>query len=139
MWCETPGIELDEEDCQYIFNRLTRMDHARPKSAPRPSTFTRDLEEQWAIEQRQLTAFEAGAPDWWLIRTDEDLANALTPPPLGEVAAQSADGGGSPPEQTVPNPPPLGKVAARSADGGGPPHPHPQPNANPEPTPPTPC
>ena len=81
MWCETPGIELDEEDCQYIFNRLTRMDHARPKSAPRPSTFTSDFEEQWAIEQRQLTAFEAGAPDWWLIQTEQDLERALAAPP----------------------------------------------------------
>jgi hypothetical protein len=76
---------LTEADCQWLGNRLERMDAARPDGARLPHELARDHPhlDTDDIEMSQLTAFEAGEAEWWLVvPTDEERA---------EIAAQWQD------------------------------------------------
>lgn len=63
--CLGPEDDLTEEDCQYMGNRLKRMDAARPPGAKEPEQFA-----GWRlgeVEMEQLAAFEAGEDEWWQV------------------------------------------------------------------------
>ena len=63
--CKGPADELTEDDCQWLGNRLARMDEARPRGVKEPHQFEGYAAE--AVEEIQLAAFEAGEDDWWYI------------------------------------------------------------------------
>ena len=63
--CKGPADELTEDDCQWLGNRLARMDESRPRGVKEPHQFEGYAAE--AVEEIQLAAFEAGADDWWYI------------------------------------------------------------------------
>ena len=76
--CWDPDAKLTQEDCMWLGNRLERMDAARPRWAQEPHQLcTGEGADSGATEMRQLTAFENGAADWWLIITEADLEAAL--------------------------------------------------------------
>ena len=65
--CADPEAELGPEDCQWLGNRLDRMDAARPEGAPPLQQLT-TAELGWGdVEALQLAAFEAGEEAWWLV------------------------------------------------------------------------
>jgi len=66
---------LGEGDCQWLGNRLDRMDAARPAGALAPWQLASDSDPEGALEMAQLRAFEAGAPDWWELTFDPDGAD----------------------------------------------------------------
>ena len=70
--CLGPEAALTEDDCQWLGNRLTRMDQARPPGVKAPDKF--DGYATDAVETIQLAAFEAGEDDWW----------SMVPPGPGE-------------------------------------------------------
>ena len=64
--CLGPVAALTSKDCQWLGNRLDRMDAARPRDALEPYRFPggdRDGE----IGNEQLAAFEAGVDAWWRV------------------------------------------------------------------------
>ena len=64
--CLGPADALTAEDCQWLGNRLDRMDAARPRDGLEPYRFPggdRDGE----IGYEQLAAFEAGVAAWWRV------------------------------------------------------------------------
>ena len=64
--CLGPAAALTAKDCQWLGNRLDRMDAARPRDALAPYRFPggdRDGE----IGDEQLAAFEAGVAAWWRV------------------------------------------------------------------------
>ena len=63
--CKGPEAALTEEDCQWLGNRLTRMDRARPPGVKEPDKF--DGHAMGAVEAEQLAAFEAGEDSWWCV------------------------------------------------------------------------
>ena len=63
--CKGPEDELTEDDCQWLGNRLERMDAARPPGVNEPHEFAGF--EARAVEAEQLAAFEAGEDDWWCV------------------------------------------------------------------------
>ncbi len=79
--CNGPEADLTAADCQWLGNRLDRMDEARPADAPTIYAQQAALLEQGhvadvgAIEVCQLRAFEAGEAQWWL-RTGPEIGNA---------------------------------------------------------------
>ncbi len=58
--------KLTHKDCQWLGNRLARMDAARPDDALEPYQFTGG-DPDGAIEGEQLAAFEAGVEAWWQV------------------------------------------------------------------------
>ncbi|MCB2066171.1 MAG: hypothetical protein KDE15_05970 [Erythrobacter sp.] len=68
-------VALGEGDCQWLGNRLDRMDAARPAGALAPWQLASDSDPEGALEMAQLRAFEAGAPDWWELTFDPDGAD----------------------------------------------------------------
>ncbi len=63
--CNDPAARLTQADCQWLGNRLDRMEAARPLDAPELWQFGgRSVAE---VEAEQLAAFEAGAARWWLV------------------------------------------------------------------------
>ncbi len=96
--CYDDDADLTPDDCMWLGNRLDRMDAARPHGAQEPHQLcTGEEEDSGATEMRQLTAFENGAADWWLIITEADLQAALAAlygsgwdgPEAGDSGAQS--------------------------------------------------
>ncbi|BDW82963.1 hypothetical protein MACH24_24010 [Erythrobacter sp. Dej080120_24] len=77
--CADPDAELTEADCQWLGNRLDRMDAARPDDAPTPYDLAREGEGEnsGAIEAAQLAAFEAGVAEWWLVTGFDELVESL--------------------------------------------------------------
>ena len=75
--CLGPAAALTSKDCQWLGNRLDRMDAARPRDALEPYRFPggdRDGE----IGDEQLAAFEAGVDAWWrVIPPPEDADPAV--------------------------------------------------------------
>ena len=63
--CLGPADALGEEDCQWLGNRLARMEDARPRGAKQPHAFAGY--KMGAVEAEQLAAFEAGEDDWWCV------------------------------------------------------------------------
>lgn len=70
--CDDPDAELTKADCQWLGNRLDRMEAARPRDAPALSDFTTAFRDEQDVEGLQLEAFEAGVPDWWLLPGDDE-------------------------------------------------------------------
>ncbi len=69
--CNDPDAELTDDDCDYIGQRLERMDRARPRDADKPCDIAgSDLAATERIETLQLEAFEAGVDEWWLVGRD---------------------------------------------------------------------
>lgn len=77
--CADPDAQLTEADCQWLGNRLDRMDAARPEDAPTPYDLAREGEgaDSGAIEAAQLAAFEAGVAEWWLVIGFDELVESL--------------------------------------------------------------
>lgn len=77
--CGDPDAQLTEADCQWLGNRLDRMDAARPDDAPTPYDLAREGEgaDSGAIEAAQLAAFEAGVAEWWLVTGFDALVESL--------------------------------------------------------------
>jgi len=71
--CDTPEAELGPEDCQWLGNRLGRMEAARPAGAVKPEYMAYDEDDVRAIEMLQLEAFEAEGHEWWLVTELEQL------------------------------------------------------------------
>ncbi len=65
--CRDPDARLTREDCQWLGNRLERMEAARPPTAPAPHKLCTGEHDSAAIEAEQLAAFEAGVARWWLV------------------------------------------------------------------------
>ena len=63
--CLGPEDALGEEDCQWLGNRLARMEDARPPGAKEPYAFKGFA--LGAVEAEQLAAFEAGEDSWWCV------------------------------------------------------------------------
>ena len=73
---------LGPQDCQWLENRLQRMERARPAGAATPVELVRarlsdvgggagtGLSDAEAVEAAQLAAFEAGEEAWWLAGCD---------------------------------------------------------------------
>ena len=70
--CLGPAAALTSDDCQWLGNRLERMDAARPAEALLPHEFPGN-HELGEVEAEQLAAFEAGVEAWWRV----------IPPPYG--------------------------------------------------------
>jgi hypothetical protein len=70
--CLDPDADLTQADCQWLGNRLDRMDAARPRGARRPGGFPGHTADE--VEMEQLAAFEAGAERWWLVVPPDDDA-----------------------------------------------------------------
>jgi len=70
--CLGPARTLTSEDCQWLGNRLDRMDAARPRGALPPHKIVCEYE-SGEIEAEQLAAFEEDVEEWWLV----------IPPPAG--------------------------------------------------------
>lgn len=68
--CLGPEEALTEDDCQWLGNRLARMDAARPPGAMLPDDF--GGYEMGEVEAEQLAAFEAGEDNWWRIVPPEE-------------------------------------------------------------------
>lgn len=66
-----PARALTEDDCQWLGNRLDRMDAARPAGALEPYQRPGGDPDQ-DIEAMQLRAFEAGEDEWWLLGMEDD-------------------------------------------------------------------
>ncbi|OYX66240.1 MAG: hypothetical protein B7Y88_04920 [Sphingomonadales bacterium 32-64-17] len=60
-----PGVRLTQADCQWLGNRLERMEEARPEGALPPFRLCPEGDRTGALEMAQLHAFEAGVPRWW--------------------------------------------------------------------------
>ncbi len=71
--CLGPVGGLTAKDCQWLGNRLDRMDAARPCDALSPHEFPGG-DCDGAIGDEQLAAFEAGVDEWWRV----------IPPPEGD-------------------------------------------------------
>ncbi|MGB7372129.1 MAG: hypothetical protein WA907_12885, partial [Erythrobacter sp.] len=65
--CDDPEAQLGPGDCQWLGNRLDRMDAARPADAPPLGDLTDGDHDQAEVEALQLAAFEAGEEAWWLV------------------------------------------------------------------------
>lgn len=73
--CLDPKAELTQADCQWLGNRLDRMDAARPRGAREPHAFAGYG--MGEVEAVQLAAFEARARRWWLaVPAGEDAPRA---------------------------------------------------------------
>jgi hypothetical protein len=75
--CDTPGARLGPEDCQWLGNRLDRMDAARPKGAKESHLLTPEGDPEGAIEALQLEAFEADGHEWWLVTTEAEMLDSI--------------------------------------------------------------
>ena len=76
--CDDPHAELGPKDCEWMGNRLKRMDDARPHDAPLPHKLAgNDMTRTGLVEASQLEAFEAGVEEWWLIDGEGSLTLAL--------------------------------------------------------------
>lgn len=71
-----PGVRLTQADCQWLGNRLDRMEEARPEGAALPFQLCPEGDRTGALEMAQLHAFEAGVPRWWEL-TPEGADKAL--------------------------------------------------------------
>ena len=81
---------LGPDDCQWLGNRLARMNAARPRGAQKPFELAREVEFEFgdqqpdpvdhadAIEALQLEAFEADGHEWWLVTDEEALIASCT-------------------------------------------------------------
>ena len=74
--CLGAASRLTSADCQWLGNRLERMDAARPGEALLPHKFPGG-DPDGAIEAEQLAAFEEGVEEWWRV----------IPPSAGEDTA----------------------------------------------------
>ncbi len=75
--CLGPADALTAQDCQWLGNRLDRMDASRPRDAREPHQF-RGGDCDGAIGDEQLAAFEAEVEDWWrVIPPPEDADPAV--------------------------------------------------------------
>jgi len=75
--CLGPAAALTAQDCQWLGNRLDRMDAARPRDALSPHQFPGG-DCDGAIGDEQLAAFEAGVDAWWrVIPAPEDADTAV--------------------------------------------------------------
>ena len=70
--CLGPESKLTKKDCQWLGNRLDRMEAARPDGALAPDELPGG-DPQFEIADEQFAAFEAGAEAWWRV----------IPPPSG--------------------------------------------------------
>ena len=76
--CADPRADLGPRDCQWLGNRLQRMENARPRGAAAPHAMALPPETQPGdVEYLQLEAFEAGVGEWWTLCSEEDLAARL--------------------------------------------------------------
>ncbi|WP_137679532.1 hypothetical protein [Aurantiacibacter suaedae] len=66
-----PGVRLTQADCQWLGNRLERMEEARPEDAVPPFRLCPEGDRTGALEMAQLHAFEAGVPRWWALAPEE--------------------------------------------------------------------
>ena len=64
--CLGPAAALTSKECQWLGNRLERMDAARPGEALAPYQFPGG-DPMGAIEHEQLAAFEEGVEEWWRV------------------------------------------------------------------------
>ena len=69
-----PGVMLTQADCQWLGNRLERMEEARPEDALPPFRLCPEGDRTGALEMAQLHAFEAGVPRWWELAPEEAQA-----------------------------------------------------------------
>ncbi|RIV88682.1 hypothetical protein D2V17_07300 [Aurantiacibacter xanthus] len=69
-----PGVTLTQADCQWLGNRLERMEEARPEDALPPFRLCLEGDRTGALEMAQLHAFEAGVPRWWALAPEEAQA-----------------------------------------------------------------
>ena len=63
--CLDLDAALTKDDCQWLGNRLRRMNDARPRGAKEPYAFPGHASGEVEIEQ--LEAFEEGVDEWWLV------------------------------------------------------------------------
>ena len=63
--CLGPEDALTKKDCQWLGNRLMRMDAARPDEVKLPHAFPGFA--MGEVEAEQLAAFEAGEDNWWRV------------------------------------------------------------------------
>ncbi len=73
--CSDPHARLTQADCQWLGNRLARMEAARPYGARDPYELARGGLSNWDaedVEAMQLMAFEDGIADWWLLVPPDD-------------------------------------------------------------------
>ena len=63
--CLGPEEALTQDDCQWLGNRLERMEEARPAGAKEPHRFAGFALGE--VEAEQLAAFEAGEDNWWCV------------------------------------------------------------------------
>lgn len=88
--CLDDEEELTSADCQWLGNRLGRMDAARPRKAREPHEFPdHDAGE---VEAEQLAAFEAGVARWWLVVPPDDDAPGAGAGKDGDAGADEGDG-----------------------------------------------
>ena len=64
--CLGPESKLTKKDCQWLGNRLDRMEAARPDGALAPDELPGG-DPQFEIADEQFAAFEAGAEAWWRV------------------------------------------------------------------------
>ena len=72
------AVALTQSDCQWLGNRLERMDAARPDGAPEPWQLAQEdgvSNDGATIEMLQLDAFEEGLDAWWTL-TDREAYDA---------------------------------------------------------------
>ena len=76
--CADPDAELGKKDCEWMGNRLKRMDISRPLDAPPLHKLAGgDMARTGLVEAWQLEAFEAEVEEWWLIDSEKALSHAL--------------------------------------------------------------
>ena len=78
--CLGPDAALTAQDCQWLGNRLDRMEAARPRDALPPYRFPGG-DSDGKIEGEQLAAFEAGVDAWWRVIPPPEDAD----PPCGTI------------------------------------------------------
>ena len=64
--CLGPAKKLTKQDCQWLGNRLQRMEEARPRGVPLPHEIHGDYEMD-EVEGYQLAALEDGVEEWWRV------------------------------------------------------------------------
>lgn len=64
--CLGPVKKLTKRDCQWPGNRIERMEEARPRGVPLPHEFPGG-DNDGAIFDEQLAAFEEGVEQWWRV------------------------------------------------------------------------
>ena len=94
--CADPEAELTQKDCQWLGNRLNRLDAARPKHAPTIYELANDDYDADDVEIYQLAAFEEGVDEWWLLPCATDALETASSDSPQESKVDDLDTGERP-------------------------------------------